>query len=69
MEGEKPLIFHTAKIKNDFSQKTIESRGRQFLIGKLFHNIEFKDHYQNSQKNPETIGTINSNYKVNRRVY
>ena len=69
MEGEKPLIFHTAKIKDDLSQKTIESRGRQFLIGKLFHNIEFKDHYQNSQKTPETIGTINSNYKVNRRVY
>ena len=70
MEGEKLLLRHTAKIKDDFSLKTIESRDRQFLIEKLIHNIEFKDHYQNStEKNPQIIETIESNYKVNRRVY
>ena len=70
MEGEKLLLRHTAKIKYDFSLKTIESRDRQFLIEKLIHNIEFKDHYQNStEKKPKIIETIESNYKVNRRVY
>ena len=37
---------------------------------KLIHNIEFKVHYQNStEKKLEIIETIESNYKVNRRVY
>ena len=54
MEGEKLLLRHTAKIKYDFSLKTIESRDRQFLIEKLIHSIEFKDHYQNStEKTPQ----------------
>ena len=70
MEGEKLLIRHTAKTKYVFSLNTIESRDRQFLIEKLIHNIEFKDHYQNStEKKPEITETIESNYKVNRRVY
>ena len=34
MEGEKLLIHHTAKTKDDFSLKTIESRDREFLIEK-----------------------------------
>ena len=59
MEGEKLLIRHTAKIKYGFSLKTIESRGRRFLIERLIHNMEFKDHYQNSnEKNLEIIETI-----------
>ena len=54
MEGEKLLIRHTAKTKDDFSLKTIESRDRQFLIEKLIHSIEFKDHYQKStEKTPQ----------------
>ena len=36
-----------SKNKDDFRLKAIESRDRQFLIEKLIHNIEFKDHYQN----------------------
>ena len=70
MEGEKLLIRHTAKTKDDFSLKTTESTDGQFLIEKLIQNIKFKYHYQNStEKPPEIIETIESNYKVNRRVY
>ena len=47
MEGEKLLIRHIAKTKGDFTFKTTEGWDRQFLIEKLIHNIEFKDHYQN----------------------
>ena len=54
MEGEKLLIHHTAKTKDDFSLKTTESTDRQFLIEKLIHSIEFKDHYQKStEKTPQ----------------
>ena len=47
IEGEKLLIHHTTKTKDDFSLKAIESRGRQFFLN---HNTEFKDHYQNSME-------------------
>ena len=50
MEGEKLLIRHTTKTKDHFSLKTIESRAREFLIEKLVHDIEFKDHYANSME-------------------
>ena len=70
MEEDKLLICHTAKTKDDFSLKTIESRDRQFLIEKLIHNIAFKGHYQSStEKKPKIVETIENNYKVNRRMY
>lgn len=50
MEEEKLLIRHTTKTKDHFSLKTIESRAREFLIEKLMHEIEFKDHYANSME-------------------
>ena len=70
MDREKLLICHIVKKKDNFSLKTFEGRDRQFLIEKLIHNIEFKDHYQNSTEiKPEIIETIENNYKVNRHVY
>ena len=70
MEGEKLLIRHTAKTKDDFSLKTIESKDRHFLIEKLMYNIKLKDHYANStDKNPEIIETVENNHKVIGRVY
>ena len=68
-KGEKLFMRHTAKTKDDFSLEGIEGRDRLFLIEKLIHNIEFKDHYQNlTEKKSKIIETIKSNYKVNRRV-
>ena len=58
MKGEKLLIRHAAKTKDDFSLGTIEGRNRQFIIEKLIHSMEFKDHYQNLTKKAR-----------NRRVY
>ena len=55
MKGEKVLIRHTANTKDDFSLKATESRDRQFLIEKLIHNIEFKDHYANSARKKSEI--------------
>ena len=70
MEEEKLLIRHTTKTKDHFSLKTIESRAREFLIEKLMHDIEFKDHYANSmEKNPDITETVEDNYKVSRRIY
>ena len=70
MEEDKLLICHTAKTKDDFSLKTIESRDRHFLIEKLIHNIAFKGHYQSStEKKPKIVATIENNYKVNSRMY
>ena len=70
MEGDKFLVGHHAKTIYGFSLKTIKSIGRQFLIERLIHNMEFKDYYQNSkEKNPEIIETIENSYKVNRCVY
>ena len=68
-KGEKLFMCHTAKMKDDFSLEGIEGRDRHFLIEKLIHNIQFKDHYQNlTEKKSKIIETIKSNYKVNRRV-
>ena len=50
MKGEKLLIRHAAKTKDDFSLGTIEGRNRQFIIEKSIHSMEFKDHYQNLTK-------------------
>ena len=70
MEGGKHPIHRTAKTKDDFSLKTIESTDRHFFIRKLIRNIEFEDHYQNSiEKKPEKTEAIEDSYKVNRRVY
>ena len=68
-KGEKLLMRRTAKMKDDFSLEGIEGRDRHFLIEKLIHNIEFKDHYQNlTEKKSKIIETIKSNYNVNRCV-
>ena len=54
MEGEKFLIRHVAKTKDDLSLRKIEGRNRQFIIEKLVHSMEFKDHYQNlTKKSPK----------------
>ena len=37
---------------------------------KIIHAAEFKNHYENSvEKNPEIIDTVESNYRIIRRIY
>ena len=48
----------------------IEEKSKQFLIEKIIHNVEFKNPYNTeTEKKPEIIETVESNYKVARRVY
>ena len=48
----------------------IEEKNNQFLIEKIIHEVEFKSLYHsNPEKKPEIMSTIESNYRVARRVY
>ena len=48
----------------------LESKNKQFMIEKIIQGVEFENAYQsNLEKNPEMIRTIESNYRVARRVY
>ena len=50
--------------------KKVEEKNKQFLIEKIIHGVEFENFYQsNLEKKPEIMETIESNYKVARRVY
>ena len=50
--------------------KKVEDKNKQFLIEKIIHGVEFGNFYQsNPEKNPEMMETIESNYRVARRVY
>ena len=48
----------------------IEERNKQFLVEKIIHAVEFANPYENSvEKKPEIIDTVESNYRIIRRVY
>ena len=50
--------------------KKIEEKNKPFLIEKLIHRIEFTDLYSaNPARKPETLYTMEGNYKILRRVY
>ena len=50
--------------------KKIEERDMQFLVEKIIHSVEFSNPYENSiKKKPEIIETVESNYRIIRRVY
>ena len=69
--GEKRHILrHKVKIKDEVGMKKIEERERQFLVEKIIHCVEFSNPYENSiKKKPEIIETVESNYRIIRRVY
>ena len=63
-------IKHTQKIKNSVGLQKTEERNKQFLVEKIIHAVEFANLYKNSvEKNPEIIETVESNYRIIRRVY
>ena len=68
--GKKQIIKHTLKVKDFIGLQRIEERDQQFLVEKIIHAAEFKNHYENSvEKNPEIIDTVGSNYRIIRRIY
>ena len=63
-------LLHTRKMLDSVAMKKVEDKNKQFLIEKIIHGVEFENFNQaNPEKNPEIVKTIESNYKVARRVY
>ena len=63
-------IRHTRKLKDSVGMQKIEKKSKQFLIEKIIHGIEFKNPCNiEIEKKPETIETVEHNYKIARRVY
>ena len=68
--GKRQTIKHTLKVKDLIGLKKIEERDQQFLVEKIIHAAEFKNLYENSiKKKFEIIDTVESNYRIKRRVY
>ena len=48
----------------------IEEKNKQFLVEKIIHGIEFESMYKlEPERKPEIMETIESNYRIARRVY
>ena len=63
-------LLHTRKMLDSKALEKLESKNKQFMIEKIIQGVEFENAYQsNPEKNPEMIRTIESNYRVARRVY
>ena len=63
-------LLHTRKMLDSVAMKKVEDKNNQFLIEKIIHGIEFENFYQaNPELKPEIVKTVESNYKVARRVY
>ena len=63
-------LLHTRKMLDSVALQKVEDKFKQFLAEKIIHGVEFENFYQaNPEQKPEMIKTIESNYKVARRVY
>ena len=63
-------LLHTRKMLDSVALKNLEDKNKQFLVEKINHQVQFENFYQaNPEQKPEMIKTIESNYKVARRVY
>ena len=59
-------------MKNErfYRFEKIEERDKQFLVEKIIRSIEFSNLYETrTEKEPETIEAVESNFKISRRVY
>ena len=57
-------------MKDSLRLKKIEERDRQVLVEKIMHSIEYSNPYQNpTEKKKQIIKTVESKYKISRRVY
>ena len=56
-------------MKDSIGMRKVEEKSKQFLIENI-HGVEFKNPYNiEIEKKPEVIETVESNYRVARRVY
>ena len=63
-------LLHTRKMLDTVGIKKVEEKNKQFLIEKIIYGVEFENMYEsNPEKKPEIMNTIESNYRIARRVY
>ena len=63
-------LLHTRKMLDSTALKKLEYKNKQFLVEKIIQGVEFENIYQSHpEQKPEMIQTLESNYKVARRVY
>ena len=63
-------LLHTRKMLDSVALQKVEDKNKQLLVEKIIHGVEFENFYQaNPEQKPKMIKTIESNYKVARRVY
>ena len=62
--GDKRIIQHTEKMKDSLRLKKIEERGRQVLVEKIMHSIEYSNPYQNpTEKKNRLLKLLKVNIK------
>ena len=59
-------LLHTRKMKDSAVLKKIEDKNKRLLVEKIIHDVEFGN---KNQIKSEIVETLESNYKVSRRVY
>ena len=63
-------LLHTKKMLDSKALEKLENKNKQFMIEKIIQGVEFENVYQsNPEQKPEMIKTIESKYKIARRVY
>ena len=63
-------LLHTRKMLDSKALEKLENKNKQFMIEKIIQGVELENVYQsNPEQKPEMIKTIESNYKIARRVY
>ena len=63
-------LLHIRKMLDAVGIQKFEQKNKQFLIEKIIYGVEFENIYQsNPEKKPEIMDTIESNYRIARRVY
>ena len=57
-------------MKDSIGMQKVEDKSKQFLTEKIIHGVEFNNPYNiEIEKKPEIIETVESNYRVAKRVY
>ena len=63
-------LLHTGKMLDTLGEKKVEEKNKHILIEKIIYGVEFKNLYKSDpERKPEIMSTIESNYRIARRVY
>ena len=63
-------LLPTKKMLDTVGLQKVERKNEQFLLEKIIHGIKLENLYAtDSERKPEIMSTIESNYRIARRVY